>query len=171
MSIESLRLPRLVESDPRGPALLQGLIERAQPIRTSSEISVPLVRLEGIESVLFYAHRAGRVVRGLETAERTLAAEERGLRMADEKSGTPRGGRVSRLLLLAGDGSDGFYRQVEKLLKRHGPRVLAIRLDVDAAGLGEPLFGPGHPARLLMIQHKEAVASVLLGLADQFGNS
>ena len=171
MSIQSLRLPRLVESDPRGPALLQSLIERAQPIRAGSEISVPVVRLEGIESVLFYAHRAGRVVRGLETAERTLAAEERGLRMADEKSGAPRGGRVSRLLLLAGDGSDGFYRQVENLLKRHGPRVLAIRLDVDATGLGEPIFGAGHSARLLMIQHKEAVASMLLGLADQFGNS
>ena len=171
MNIQSLRLPRLVESDPCGPALLQSLIACARPIRADSEVLVPVVRLEGIESVVFYAHRAGRIVRGLETAERTLAGEERGLRLADEKSGVARGGRVSRLLLLANDGSDGFYRQVENLLKRHGPRVLAIRLDVDGAGLGEPLFGAGHPARLLMIQHKEAVAAILLGFAEQLRNS
>ena len=166
----SLRLPKLVESDPRGAALLQSLIERAQPIRAGSEISVGVAQLQSIERALQSAHRAGRVVRGLETAERTLAAEEHGLRLADESSGVKRGGRVSRLLLLSNDGSDGFYRQVENLLKRHGPRVLAIRLDVDATGLGEPLFGAGSTARLVMIQHKEAVAAVLFSFAEQFGN-
>ena len=168
MSIQSLRLPRLVESDPRGAALLQSLVDHARPIRTGSEISVPMALFDGIEGVLQSAHRAGRVVRGLETAERTLAAEERGLRLVDQSSGVKRGGRVSRLLLLANDGSDGFYRQVENLLKRHGPRVLAIRLDVDATALGAPLFGVGRMTRLLMIQHKEAVAEVLFAFAEQF---
>ncbi len=170
MSIQSLRLPKLVESDPRGTALLRSLIEHAQPIRAGSEISVPVAQFDGLESALQSAHRAGRVVRGLETAERALATQEHGLRLADQRSGVTRGGRVSRLLLLANDGSDGFYRQVENLLRQHGPRVLAIRLDVDAAGLGAPLFGAGRTTRLLMIQHKEAVAAVLLGFAAQFGN-
>jgi len=160
-----------VEADPRGTALLQSLIERARPIRAGSEIYVPVAQFEGLENALQSAHHAGRVVRGLETAERTLAAEERGLRLVDQNSGVKRGGRVSRLLLLANDGSDGFYRQVENLLTRHGPRVLAIRLDVDAARLGAPLFGAGRTTRLLMIQHKEAVAEVLFGFADQFGNT
>ena len=170
MSIQSLRLPKLVESDPRGAALLQSLIEHAQPIRTGSEISVPVAQFDGIESALISAHRAGRVARGLETAKRTLAAEEHGLRLVDQSSGVKRGVRVSRLLLLANDGSDGFYRHVETLLRRHGLRVLAIRLDVDAAGLGAPLFGAGRLTRLLMIQHKESVAAVLFGFATQFGN-
>ncbi len=170
MSIQSLRLPKLIESDPRGADLLQSLIEHAQPIRAGSEISVSVARFDGIESVLKSAHRAGRVVRGLETTERTLAAEERGLNLVDRNSGMKRGGRVSRLLLLANDGSDGFYRQIENLLRRHAPRVLAIRMDVDAAGLGAPLFGTGRTTRLLMIQHKEAVVAVLFGLAEQFGN-
>ena len=169
MSIQSLRLPKLVESDPRGTALLQCLIEHAQPIRADSEISVPAAQFDGLVGALQSAHRAGRVVRGLETAKRTLAAEEHGLRLVDQTSGVKRGGRVSRLLLLADDGSDGFYRQVENLLRRHGPRVLAIRLDVDAAGLGALLFGAGRATRLLMIQHKEAVAAVLFGCAEQFG--
>ena len=171
MMCESLRLPKLVESDPRGAALLQSLIEHALPIRAGSEISVPIAQFDGIESALQSVHRAGRVVRGLETAERALAAEERGLRLADESSGVKRGGRVSRLLLLSNDGSDGFYRQVDNLLRRHGPRVLAIRLDVDAAGLGAPLFGEGSTERLVMIQHKEAVAAVLFGFAEQFGDT
>jgi hypothetical protein len=129
-----------------------------------------VARFDGIERALQSAHRAGRVVRGLETTERALAVEEHGLRLVDESSGVKRGGRVSRLLLLATDGSDGFYRQVESLLRRHSPRVLAIRLKIDAAGLGAPLFGAGRETRLLMIQHKEAVAAVLFGFAGQFEN-
>jgi len=159
-----------VESDPRGTALRQRLIEHAQPIRPGSEVSVVAAPFHGIEAALEGAHRAGRVIRGLETAKRTLAAEERGLHMADESSGVKRGGRVSRLLLLSDDGSDGFYRQVDNLMTRHAPRVLAIRLQVDAAGLGGSLFGAGSETRLLMIQHKEAVAAVLFGFAEQFGN-
>lgn len=171
MSIHILRLPKLVESDPRGPALLQSLVDHAQPIRADSEISVVTAKFHLIEHTLQSIHRTGRVVRGLDAAKETLAAEERGLRLADESSGVKRGGRVSRLLLLSNDGSDGFYRQVENMLKRHGPRVLAICLDVDAAGLGAPLFGAGSTARLIMIQHKEAVAEVLFGFDEQFGNS
>jgi hypothetical protein len=154
VSLQSLRLPKLVESDPRGEALFQSLVEHAQPIRSGSEIFVSVARFDGLEGALLSAYRDSRVVRGLETAERTLAAEERGLRLADKSSGVKRGARVSRLLLLADDGSDRFYRQVENLLRRHGPRVLAIRLDVDAAGLGAPLFGTGRATRLLMIQHR-----------------
>jgi hypothetical protein len=73
---------------------------------------------------------------------------------------------VSRLLLLADDGADRFYRQVETLLRRHGPRVLAVVLEIDEHGLGELLFGPGRVARLLMLEHKQAVGSVLLAMAD-----
>jgi hypothetical protein len=54
---------------------------------------------------------------------------------------------------------------VERLLLRHTPRVMAVRLSVNAAGLGELLFGPGHLVRLLMGEHKDAVCSVLLAMA------
>ena len=169
MNLQSLRLPKLVESDPRGTDLLQSLIDHARPIRAGSDLSIPVAKLGGLESTLKSASRAGRVVRGLEAAERTLATEARGMRKVDRRSGIRRGDRVSRLLLISNDGSDGFYRQIENLLLRHAPRVLAVRLDVDAATLGAPLFGSDKTTRLLMIQHKEAVTAVLLGLAEQFG--
>ncbi len=45
--------------------------------------------------------------------------------------------------------------------------MLALRCDVDANALGELLFGPDCIARLLMIEHKEAVGAVLLALLDE----
>jgi hypothetical protein len=164
--LRALRLPKLVEADPRGARLLSDLAAHARLLWPQGTIEVPEIQLgTGLVEVLQKTHKAGRVVRGLESAERKLAAEDRGLGLADQQSGVLRGGRVSRLLVLADNGAERFYRQVEKLLRRHGPRVLALRLNVSAETLGEMLFGPGRRALLLMLDHKEAVGAVLLALA------
>jgi len=164
-----LRLPKIVEADPRGTTLLHELEKRGFALWPESTVMIPEAHPDlHLTATLKDVYVKGQIVRGLEGAERTLAAEERGLRIADGKSEQPRGVRISRLLLLADDGSERFYRQVEKLLLRHGPRVLAIRLTIDAGGLGEMLFGPGKIARLIMLEHKTAVGSVLLSLADQW---
>jgi hypothetical protein len=132
------------------------------------EIEVTVAKLSSdLETALRNAHNAGRVVQGLESAERRLVLEERGLRLADKKSTVQRGERVSRLLVMSDDGAERFYRKVESLLRRHGPRMLAIRLEVDAATLGELIFGKGRLVRLLMLEHKEAVSAVLLAMAGQ----
>jgi hypothetical protein len=168
----SLRLPKSVESDPRGPQLLRNLTTHTRLLWQGSEIGTPVAGMTPeLAEALGNAYSAGRVVRSLENAERTLAAEERGLRMADRQAGVPRGIRVSRLLLLADDGAERFYRRIEALLRRHGPRVLAVRLEIDEIGLGELLFGPGEVARLLMLEHKQAVGSVLLAMAGQWEDS
>jgi hypothetical protein len=46
--------------------------------------------------------------------------------------------------------------------------VLAVRVAIDAETLGALLFGPGRRARLLMLEHKDAVAAVLLAMAGQW---
>ena len=164
-----LVLPRLVEADPRGARLLLDLAAHTQPLWAGSEVRIPVAAMsDALATALRSAYSASRVVRGMEGAEKTLAAEERGLRIADQQSGATRGARVSRLLILASDGAERFYRQVESLLRRHGPRVLAVRVAVDAEALGALLFGPGRRARLLMLEHKEAVAAVLLAMAGQW---
>ena len=163
---QTLRLPKLAESDPRAPQLLRSLTTHTQPLWRESEISIPAVMLTvELAEALRNAYASGQAIRGLESAERRLAAEERGLQMADRQTGAPRGVRVSRLLLLTNDGAERFYRNVETMLRRHGPRVLAVRLETDAGGLGELLFGPGHIARLVMLERKQAVGSVLLAMA------
>ena len=171
----SLRLPKSIESDPRAPQLLKNLTTHTRQLWRESEIEIPVAGMtRELAQALRDAYSAGQVVRSLEKAERALAAEERGLRMADCQIGLPRGVRVSRLLLLADDGAERFYRKIEALLHRYGPRVLALRLELDEQGLGELLFGPQRVARLLMLEHKQAVSSVLLALASQWeepGNS
>jgi hypothetical protein len=164
-----LRLPKSVESDPRGPQLLCNLTAHTRPLRQGGEIGIPVAGMTSeLAEALRKAYSAGQVVRSLENAERALAAEERGLRMADRQSSVPRGVRVSRLLLLADDGAERFYRHIEALLHRHGPRILAVLIEIDEHGLGELLFGPHCVARLLMLEHKQAVGSVLLAMAGQW---
>ena len=165
----ALRLPRLVEADPRAAKLLRGLERHAEPLWREGELRVAAARLDAeLSAVLQSARSGGHVVRGLEAAEAKLAAEERGLAIADRRADGPRGARVSRLVLLADDGAERFYRRVEALLRRHRGRVVAVRLDVAADGLGALLFGPGRVARLLLLERKDAVAGALLAIADQW---
>lgn len=165
----SLRLPKSVESDPRGQLLLRNLTAHTRLLWQGSELRIPTAKMtRELAEALRKAYSAGQVVRSLEKTERALAAEERGLRMADRQSGVPRGVRVSRLLLLANDGAERFYRRIDTLLRRHGPRVLAVRVELDEHRLGELLFGPQSVARLLMLEHKQAVGSVLLAMAGQW---
>jgi hypothetical protein len=166
---QALRLPRLVEADPRGRHIPRTLTTRTRPLWQRSETEVPACTLSPeLVEVLRNAHRAGQVVRGLESAERRLANEGRGLSLADRHSDSTRGVRVSRLLVMADDGAERFYRHVETLLLRHGPRLLALRLDVDAEAFGALIFGPGRLTRLLMLDHKEAVSAYLLALDDHY---
>ena len=125
-------------------------------------------RTPALESALKSAYSAGRIVRGLEGPARAPATEARGLARVDRKTGVDRGRRVSRLLVLADDGSERFYRTVESLLLRHVPRVLALRLAVDEETLGRLLFGRDEVARLLLVEHKDAVSAVLLALASRW---
>ena len=165
--LRTLRLPKLVEGDPRRQELLRILTEHARILWPEGKLRVPMVAFSpALAEALRTAHRAGQLVRSLEGAERRLAAEDRGLGLVDQQSGVLRGARVSRLLVLADDGAERFYRQVEKLLRRQGPRVLALRLNVKAETLGPMLFGPARRAALLLLDHKEAVSAVLLALVE-----
>lgn len=165
--MEDLRLPKQLQSEPVAAKLARELADRARPLRADGEFrAVQIEPSPPLEAALQAAFTAGRIVRGFEGAERVLAAEEKGLQHVDRTSGVERGQRVSRLLVLADDGSERFYREVEFLLQRHAPRVLALRLSVDERGLGQPIFGPDQVARLLLVEHKDAVSAVLLALAN-----
>lgn len=161
------RLPKLVEADARASQVARALAAESVPLWARSAVRVARVRsTPALTAVLQQAAKADQLVRGLEGAMRTLDAEARGQRIADEKSGAPRGVRISRLLLLADDGAERFYRDVEGLLRHHGERVLAIRVALDAVALGTLLFGADEPTRAALVEHKEAVAAVLFALVE-----
>jgi hypothetical protein len=165
----AIRLPKSIESDPRTSRLLGALADHSRLLWPGGTVKIPEARLnDALKEVILTAYHAGQVARSLQKADQRLAAEARGQGMADQKSGVPRGQRISRLLILANDGAERFYRQVESLLQRHGSRVMAVRLQADAEQLGGLLYGPGRAARLLMMEHKAAVGAALLALADQW---
>jgi len=164
--VSELALPRTLQEHPEADGLAHELSVRSEPLWRDAVNSAARVELSPrVAQVLGSAHSAGRIVRGLEAAEKVLAAEDRGLRHADGRTSVERGGRVSRLVLLADDGAERFYRNVDKLVRVYEPRVLALRTRADKAELGAQLYGPGQVARLLLLTHKDAVTSLLLALA------
>lgn len=169
--MSALRLPKQVEEEADAGAFNRELAARSKPLWSGSELRIAEVgNVPSLKATLKSAYSAGRLVRGYEDAERALAAEARGLTNVDKKTGVARGGRVSRLLILADDGAERLYRNVESLLRKHEPRVLALRVSVDQRVLGEMVFGGGQVARLLLVEHKDAVSTLLLALAAQWGS-
>jgi hypothetical protein len=76
------------------------------------------------------------------------------------------GERVSRLCLFTTDGAERFYRQVERCLTAHAPRVLGAFLDADGATLGKVLYGPDTSVKLILVDHKDAVSTILRSLVE-----
>ena len=113
----------------------------------------------------------GHLVRGLELAEKTLEREARGLSLVDARSATERGVRVSRLVIVGNDGTERFYRQVERLALKHGPRLLAIWVDADSEQLGAAVPHAAGVVRALMLEHKDDVVRVLLALYERHADA
>jgi hypothetical protein len=166
-SLESLRLPKAIENDARGPALHAALRERSQKLWSKGEIVVPTAAWNpSLVTALRNAWREGHLIRGLESIEKTLEREARGLALADARSATERGSRVSRLVLVSADGTERFYRQVERLVCVRAPRLLAVRVDADSSQLASVVPEASGVVRALMIEHKDDVARVLLALYE-----
>jgi hypothetical protein len=164
---EGVRLPKRVEADARSAAVAAALAARMQPLWSGGDLLTPVVDLgDPLARALKSARSAGRVIRGLESAEKKLAAEARGLDRVDRRTSVARGQRVSRLLLVADDCAERMYRRVETLLRRNRGRVLVLKLRSGECEIGSLLFGAESAAKLLMLAHKDAVADALLALAD-----
>jgi hypothetical protein len=158
-------LPRLVEADRRADGVIAALAD-TKLLWAGGEMRAPVADLtEPLRRALKSAHSAGRVIRGLESAEKKLDAELRGMDDADRRSGATRGQRISRLLLVSADGAERMYRRLETLLRRNPGRLLVLQVRCGSDELGSLLYGPKGTAKLLMLDHKDAVADALLALA------
>jgi hypothetical protein len=161
-----LKLPREIENDPRQSALVQVLENDKRLLWTGGTLPVAQVGFSSaFELSLVDALRGRAVERGLENIDQVLDREAKGLLAGREKQKTPVPNRISRLLIVANDGSERFYRQFEATLKRHADRVLALRVDVPSSRFSEKLFGADKLVKVLLVSDREAVAKVLLSLA------
>lgn len=151
-------LPRRIEADARCAAVQAALAAAAAPLWARG--TVPVARVPASPAVLAAlraAVRGGEVQRGLEGIAEALAAQRRGLLPGHDR-------RVSRLLVCTADGSERFYRGVERELLAHAPRVLGLVLETSAAELGARLFGDDAVAKAVLVERKDAVAAVLFAL-------
>lgn len=156
---DDLRLPRQLESDPQCASIRAALAADRCALWRDGTVAVPVLALsDPLKDALRTVLGRGQLQRGLETALAALEADRLGLT-------AERGERISRLLLVASDGAERFYRQVERALTTHAPRVLACRLEVDSATLGELLYGRATAVKLVMADHKDAVSAILRALA------
>ncbi len=163
-----LRFPKALDGHPRLPALQSRLEVSCRQLWEGGTVMVPaLPWSEPLARTLAAAHRAGHLLQGLESAERALAREAHGLSIADARSASERGSRVSRLLIASNDGSERFYRQLERLLRTQGGRLLALRLDADSRQLSAVLGDGEGLVRALLVEHKTSVAEVLLAACPQ----
>jgi hypothetical protein len=153
-------LPRRVESDPSIDDVRRVLAAGAAPLWARGDVVVPRVaRTPALDAALVRARTTGRLRRGLEDAVAALDAQRKGLLAGQDV-------RVSRLLVCADDGAERFYRTVERTLRAHAPRVLGLVLDADGATLGRLLAAADATVRCVLVEHKDAVADVLLSLAS-----
>src|SRR5687767_8229657 len=106
-SLDGLRLPKTIENDAGAPALHAALRQRCKKLWAGGAIVVPTAAWSpAVSTALETAKQQGHVVRGLERIEKALARQARGLAIADARSATERGSRVSRLVLLSNDGTE-----------------------------------------------------------------
>jgi hypothetical protein len=164
-SLDALRLPKAIEADARREALDAAVRQSVRKLWRGGSIEVPSAPWsEAVASALGMAQREGHLVQGLEQAEKKLAQQANGLALADARSGAERGARVSRLLLIGNDGSERFYRQVERLAATHATRLLPVWLDASSKELASVLPRPGGVVRALSIEHKDSVTRLLFAL-------
>jgi hypothetical protein len=161
------RLPRDLESDPRVADVRAALRADVRPLWARGTLGVAVVPLSpGLRATLAALGTAGRIERGLEAAEATLAAEQRGFAALPPEIAARQKPRISRVLMVSNDGAERFYRSVERLALAHASRVLVCLVDCPSAVLGEICYGPGAVAKLVLTGHRTAATSLLRALAD-----
>lgn len=161
-----LKLPRALEGHPQAKDVEEALERERQLLWAGGVLGVSRVAFtEPIIAALFAARRSRVLERGLESIDLVLAGEAKGLEAARLKQNLPVACRISRVMVMANDGSERFYRHAETTLEKHGDRVVGIVVDADSERLAKGLFGAGKQVKVVLVTDRAAVASVLLALA------
>jgi hypothetical protein len=161
-----LKLPKDVVADPRHDAVVNLLTTHTVLLWESGRNQVATLPMTDVLAAeLRGALSAGHAFQGLELISERLASEQKGLDALREKApDSPQNARVSRLLLLANDGSERFYRDCDALLSRYPQRLLACRLEIPGEALGKALLGSAKMVRSVLVVDKKVGARALLAL-------
>lgn len=168
MEIDTLLLPRRLEADGSAQRIRQRLKSQTVPIGTHEKCVVPfLVLTAELRQALTTARLQRRLRPGFEAIRDRLEDEQNGLAQLRQKTGDEQNVRVSRLLFFTNDCAPRLTRHIEKLLVDHHPRILACMIDIDAKTLGRLISGSDSEIKVILIDHKEAVADILSRLCPE----
>lgn len=171
MNLSDIKLPRELEADGTAETIRQVLWARTIQLWRDGSLSIPVITAsEALRNVLRRANLNGQVRWGLEAISDKLIEEERGIAHLREGRGLPTGHRVSRLLLVSNDGAERFYRNIERLLRAHIPRLFCCMVDIDGNELGSLVSGREKQIKVVMADHKSVVAEILRAMAKGKGN-
>lgn len=161
-----LKLPKDVTAGPRHDAVLKLLTTDTHPLWTNGRVAVPLIEPSpNLATELRWAVQVGFATQGLEQISKELVREEKGRALLAERTGTPQSAsRISRILFMANDGAERFYRECDSLLSEYPDRLLGCLIHADGNALGEAIFGAPKLVRAILINDKKAAARVLLSL-------
>ena len=117
-------------------------------------LKIPSVPLSDTTwQALQFARRCGRLVGGMERIASSLRVQT-----LNPKA------RVQRLILFTNDGSERFYRALERLLAEHQSTAMALQVQVDSNEVAQVLFGSSRSVKVLMMTNRETLERVLKSL-------
>ena len=167
-SLIELKLPRAVEADHRKSQIDAILKRESKKLWDKSSITVPQISLSAqFESCLRAMVGRKQVERGLERIDQLLTSEQKGLLALQQKQASTPSHRVSRLLIIANDGSERFYRACEKTLFQHKERLILVYLNEPSSRLAQIFIGEkANTLKAILVSDRDAVSAALFSLAE-----
>lgn len=163
--MNEIRFPKAVEKSDKFEKIKCYVQENRKKLWQEARTKAVFVPAEEKLIKLFQLeHKRGRMIRGFEMVERNLFAQLEGTKSVDAKTGVKRGKRLSRLIVVSNDGSERYYRKVDKMAQQFESIVLVMRINLDSTSLGEMFFGSGKIVKLFMFDQKESMTNALEAL-------
>ncbi len=167
MDLSEMCFPRQMEADGSVGKICEALAVGKARLRPEGNLEVPVLTLsESLTSALKKARMQRRVRFGFDEIVEKLAAEKKGIDELLQKTKSLPNERISRLLLFSNDGAERLYRHIEQILHEHQLRILGCLVDVDSRKLGEAITGRNASIKVILVEHKDAVADVLRSLIE-----
>ena len=156
-------LPKQLEKEHLEAEVMSALEKDSIELYIGSQTRIPLLTFNPeLRTNIFYAKSLNELVIGYESIEKALANELHGLQKVGGESD-----RISRLLIVTNEGSPRFYRNLEPLQKKHGPRLLICRLDIASMMMGSILGLKDRAVKAVLLNKKKSVVKVLKSLLPQ----
>jgi len=167
MDLSEMRFPRQLEADGSVGKICEALTVRKARLRPEGNLEVSVLTLsESLTTALRKARMQRRIRFGYDEIAEKLAAEKKGIDELLQKTASLQKERISRLLLFSNDGAERLYRHIEQIVHEHQLRILACLVDVDGRKLGEAITGRSASIKVILVEHKDAVADVLRSLIE-----